>query len=36
MVIHPNPIALKKVDGELRNTEFETFNNVRDPPVAAR
>ena len=25
-----------KVDGELRNVEFVTFNNVRDPRVAAK
>jgi len=24
------------VNGELRNAEFETFNNVRDPRVAAK
>jgi branched-chain amino acid transport system substrate-binding protein len=27
---------VEKVDGELRNVEFETFNNVRDPRVAAK
>jgi branched-chain amino acid transport system substrate-binding protein len=27
---------VEKVDGELRNAEFETFNNVRDPRVAAK
>lgn len=26
---------VEKVDGELRNAEFETFNKVRDPRVAA-
>jgi branched-chain amino acid transport system substrate-binding protein len=27
---------VEKVDGELRNMEFETFGNVRDPRVAAK
>jgi branched-chain amino acid transport system substrate-binding protein len=27
---------VEKVDGELRNVEFETFSNVQDPRVAAR
>jgi branched-chain amino acid transport system substrate-binding protein len=27
---------VEKADGELRNAEFETFNNVRDPRVAAK
>ena len=27
---------VEKVNGELRNAEFETFNNVRDPRVAAK
>jgi branched-chain amino acid transport system substrate-binding protein len=27
---------VEKTGGELRNVEFETFNNVRDPRVAAR
>jgi len=27
---------VEKVDGELRNIEFETFGNVRDPRVAAK
>ncbi|WP_426441630.1 ABC transporter substrate-binding protein [Bradyrhizobium genosp. P] len=27
---------VEKVDGELRNAEFETFNDVRDPRVAAK
>jgi branched-chain amino acid transport system substrate-binding protein len=27
---------VEKVDGEVRNTEFETFSNVRDPRVAAK
>ena len=27
---------IEKIGGELRNVEFETFNNVRDPRVAAR
>jgi len=27
---------VEKVDGELRNVEFETFSNVRDPRVAAK
>ena len=27
---------VEKVDGELRNVEFVTFNNVRDPRVAAK
>jgi len=27
---------VEKIGGELRNVEFETFNNVRDPRVAAR
>ena len=27
---------VEKVAGELRNVEFETFSNVRDPRVAAR
>jgi branched-chain amino acid transport system substrate-binding protein len=27
---------VEKGDGELRNAEFETFNNVRDPRVAAK
>ncbi len=27
---------VEKVDGELRNVEFETFGNVRDPRVAAK
>jgi ABC-type branched-chain amino acid transport systems, periplasmic component len=27
---------VEKVDGELRNVEFETFGNVQDPRVAAR
>ena len=27
---------VEKTNGELRNVEFETFNNVRDPRVAAR
>jgi len=32
-------IYIRKVEtvaGELRNVEFETFSNVRDPRVAAR
>jgi len=28
--------TVEKVDGELRNVEFATFNNVRDPRVAAK
>jgi branched-chain amino acid transport system substrate-binding protein len=27
---------VEKVGGELRNVEFVTFNNVRDPRVAAK
>jgi branched-chain amino acid transport system substrate-binding protein len=27
---------VEKVDGQLRNVEFETFSNVRDPRVAAK
>lgn len=27
---------VEKVDGELRNVEFETFSNVKDPRVAVR
>jgi branched-chain amino acid transport system substrate-binding protein len=27
---------VEKAGGELRNVEFETFKNVRDPRVAAR
>jgi branched-chain amino acid transport system substrate-binding protein len=27
---------VEKADGELRNVEFETFNNVRVPRVAAK
>ncbi len=27
---------VEKVDGELRNVEFVTFSNVRDPRVAAK
>jgi branched-chain amino acid transport system substrate-binding protein len=27
---------VEKVDGELRNVEFATFNNVRDPRVSAK
>jgi branched-chain amino acid transport system substrate-binding protein len=27
---------VEKIDGELRNVEFETFRNVRDPRVAAK
>jgi branched-chain amino acid transport system substrate-binding protein len=27
---------VEKVDSEMRNVEFETFNNVRDPRVAAK
>ena len=27
---------VEKADGELRNVEFETFSNVRDPRVAAQ
>jgi branched-chain amino acid transport system substrate-binding protein len=27
---------VEKVDGELRNVEFVTFGNVRDPRVAAK
>jgi branched-chain amino acid transport system substrate-binding protein len=27
---------VEKVDGEMRNIEFETFGNVRDPRVAAK
>ena len=27
---------VEKVDGELRNVEFATFSNVRDPRVAAK
>jgi branched-chain amino acid transport system substrate-binding protein len=27
---------VEKVDGELRNVEFATFNNIRDPRVAAK
>jgi branched-chain amino acid transport system substrate-binding protein len=27
---------VEKVNSELRNAEFETFNNVRDPRVAAK
>jgi branched-chain amino acid transport system substrate-binding protein len=27
---------VEKVGGELRNVEFETFRNVKDPRVAAR
>jgi branched-chain amino acid transport system substrate-binding protein len=27
---------VEKVDGELRNVEFETFGNVRDPRVASK
>ena len=29
-------VAIEKVDGELDNVEFTTFNNVRDPRVAAK
>jgi branched-chain amino acid transport system substrate-binding protein len=27
---------VEKVDGELRNVEFVTFSNIRDPRVAAK
>jgi branched-chain amino acid transport system substrate-binding protein len=27
---------VEKVDGELRNVEFATFSNIRDPRVAAK
>jgi branched-chain amino acid transport system substrate-binding protein len=27
---------VEKVDGELRNVEFETFGNIKDPRVAAK
>ena len=29
-------IKVEKADGELRNVEFVTFSNVKDPRVAAK